>query len=72
LIIIYLHHICQVKLIAYELKSFSRLIKILADQGFTGVDFIENEQNKFSLVLEVVVQVLGRGPFLGNSKKMGS
>lgn len=51
-------------LVFEKLKNrFTRLVKILADQGFTGVEFIENVKNTFGLVLEVVVQVLGKGPF---------
>lgn len=42
---------------------FSRLIKILADQGFDGVEFIKRVKDTYNLVLEVVVQVLGKGPF---------
>ena len=38
---------------------FSRLKTILADQGFDGVEFIANVKTQFSLVMEVVCQVLG-------------
>ena len=44
-------------------NQYSRLVKILADQGFTGVEFIENVKNTFGLILEVVSQVLGKGTF---------
>ena len=42
---------------------FSRLVKILADQGFDGVAFTQRVKDTYNLVLEVVVQVLGKGPF---------
>lgn len=42
-------------------NRFSRLVKILADQGCNGVEFIEKVKDSFGLVLEV--QVLGKGPF---------
>lgn len=38
---------------------FSRLVTILADQGFDGVDFIAKVKTTFALQLEVVCQVLG-------------
>ena len=41
-------------------NRFSRLKTILADQGFDGVEFIANVKTQFSLVMEVVCQVLGR------------
>ena len=41
-------------------NRFSRLKTILADQGFDGVDFIAQVKTQFSLVMEVVCQVLGR------------
>lgn len=44
-------------------NRFGRLVKILADQGFNGVEFIEKVKDAFGLVLEVVIQVLGKGPF---------
>ena len=57
-------------LVFEKLKNrFSRLVKILADQGFTGVDFIQNVKNTFELVLEVVTQVLGKGAFQVISKR---
>ena len=40
-------------------NRFSRLKTILADQGFDGVDFIAQVKTQFSLVMEVVCQVLG-------------
>lgn len=38
---------------------FGRLVKILADQGFGGIDFIAKMQDTFRVRWEVVVQVLG-------------
>ena len=38
---------------------FSRLKTILANQGFDGIEFIANVKTQFSLVMEVVCQVLG-------------
>lgn len=40
-------------------NRFSRLTKILADQGFDGVDFIAKMENTFKIQWEIVVQVLG-------------
>ena len=40
-------------------NRFVRLIKILADQGFDGVEFITQIKEGFNIVLEVVAQVLG-------------
>jgi putative transposase len=40
-------------------NRFARLTKILADQGFDGVDFIAQIKEGFNIVLEVVAQVLG-------------
>ena len=40
-------------------NRFCRLSKILADQGFDGVDFIAKMMNTFKIQWEVVVQVLG-------------
>lgn len=40
-------------------QRFGRLKTILADQGFDGVEFIQRVKTQFSLVLEVVCQVLG-------------
>jgi putative transposase len=40
-------------------NRFSRLTKILADQGFDGVDFIAKMVNTFKIQWEIVVQVLG-------------
>ena len=42
---------------------FSRLVKILADQGFSGVEFIQRIRDTYNLIVEVVVQVLGKGSF---------
>ena len=43
-----------------KLKNrFIRLMTILADQGFDGVEFIATVKTKFALRLEVVCQVLG-------------
>ena len=39
-------------------NRFSRLTKILADQGFDGVDFIAKMENTFKIQWEIVVQVL--------------
>lgn len=44
-------------------NQYTRLVKILADQGFTGVEFIEKVKNTFGLILEVVTQVLGNSAF---------
>lgn len=40
-------------------NRFVRLTKILADQGFDGVEFITQIEENFNIVLEVVAQVLG-------------
>ena len=40
-------------------NRFVRLTKILADQGFYGVEFITQIKEGFNIVLEVVAQVLG-------------
>lgn len=40
-------------------NRFSRLTTILADQGFDGAEFIVQVKTQFSLVMEVVCQVLG-------------
>lgn len=40
-------------------NRFSRLTTILAHQGFDGVEFIAKVKLQFSLLLEVVCQVLG-------------
>ena len=40
-------------------NRFCRLSKILADQGFDGVDFIAKMISTFKIQWEVVVQVLG-------------
>jgi putative transposase len=40
-------------------NRFSRLVKILADQGFDGVDFVAKMVSTFKIQWEVVVQVLG-------------
>jgi len=44
-------------------NRFSRLVKILADQGFNGAEFIQKVKDTYGWVLEVVIQVLGKGPF---------
>jgi hypothetical protein len=40
-------------------NRFTRLTKVLADQGFDGVEFIAQIKESFNIVLEVVAQVLG-------------
>lgn len=40
-------------------NRFARLTKILADQGFDGVEFIAQITEGFNIILEVVAQVLG-------------
>ena len=45
-------------------NRFNRLVKVLADQGFDGVEFINKIQTKFSLIWQVVTQVLGLNGFV--------
>ena len=52
------------KLAFAELRGkFPRLSKILADQGFSGVEFLGWAAKSFSWALEVVTQVLGKSGF---------
>lgn len=51
-------------LVFEKLKNrFGRLVKILADQGFTGIEFIQHVKDTFGLVIEIVAKVLGKGAF---------
>jgi len=45
-------------------QRFGRLQTILADQGFDGLEFIQKLNTEFSLVIEVVCQVLGLKGFV--------
>lgn len=52
------------KLVMQELRfRYPRLVKILADQGFGGEEFINSIAKTFSWILEIVAKVAGIGGF---------
>lgn len=48
----------------YEMPGkFPRLKKVLADQGFDGLEYIKKVENLFGFIFEIVNKVLGLGGF---------
>ena len=57
-------------LVLEKLKNrFPRLVKILADQGFDGKEFIAKVQQEYSWLLEIVSKVLGLSGFQVQPKR---